>query len=55
MSDGKRTPSDVQIMSDAIGMPYWFWGLLCAAFSSSVLVGAVWLYMREPRARRLDT
>lgn len=52
MSGGKRVASDVQMMSDAIGMPYWFWGGVCAAFSAAVLVGALWLYLREPRARR---
>ncbi|HUQ05755.1 MAG TPA: M50 family metallopeptidase [Kofleriaceae bacterium] len=51
MSDGKRTASDVQMMSDALGMPYWFWGLTCAAFSAAVLLGALWLYMRQPRIR----
>ncbi len=49
MSDGKRVASDVQMMSDAIGMPYWFWGLTCAAFSAAVLALAAWLYVREPR------
>jgi hypothetical protein len=55
MSDGKRVASDSQAMADALGMTYWFWGLACAAFSAAVLVGAVWLYLREPRGRRLDT
>jgi hypothetical protein len=49
MTDGKRSPSDVQAMSDAIGMPYWFWGIVCAAFSAAVLLGALWLYVRTPR------
>jgi len=49
MSGGERTPSDVQIMADAIGMPYWFWGIACAGFSAAVLALAVWLYL--PRRR----
>ncbi len=49
MSDGKRVASDVQSMADALGMTYWFWGLVCAAFSAAVLAGAVWLYVREGR------
>lgn len=53
MSDGKRVASDVQMMADSIGMTYWFWGLVCAAFSAAVLVGALWLYMREPRRGRI--
>lgn len=52
MTGGKRAPSDVQIMSDSIGMPYWFWGVTCAAFSAAVLFAAAWLYVREPRGAR---
>jgi hypothetical protein len=51
MTSGKTSPSDVQIMSDSIGMPYWFWGITCAAFSAAVLLVAAWLYIREPRRR----
>lgn len=51
MSGGQTTPSDVQRMSDALGAPYWFWGLLCAAFSAAVLLVAAWLYVRTPRRR----
>jgi hypothetical protein len=51
MSDGKRAASDVQMMSDALGGPYWFWGIVCAAFSAAVLLGALWFYVRQPRAR----
>jgi hypothetical protein len=51
MSGGKRTASDVQHMADAVGMPYWFWGLVCAAFSAAVLAVAAWLYIRSPRVR----
>lgn len=53
MSDGKRVASDAQKMADALGMTYWFWGLVCAAFSAAVLVGALWLYMR-PSTRSAD-
>jgi Na+(H+)/acetate symporter ActP len=52
MSDGKPTASDVQHMADAIGGPYWFWGLVCAAFSAAVLLVAAWLYVKEPSRRR---
>ncbi|KAB2896963.1 MAG: hypothetical protein F9K40_13620 [Kofleriaceae bacterium] len=55
MSGGERVASDTQSMADALGMTYWFWGLVCAAFSAAVLVFAVWLYVRPPRAPRLDT
>lgn len=49
MSDGQRVASDAQRMADALGMTYWFWGLVCAAFSAGVLLFAVWLYVR-PRS-----
>jgi hypothetical protein len=38
--------SDVESMSQSLGMPYWFWGALCAAFSAAVLVAAAWIYFR---------
>jgi hypothetical protein len=31
-------PSDVASMSDALLLPYWFWGLLCGAISIAALV-----------------
>jgi len=32
-----RFPSDVQAMAQLLWLPYWFWGLLCGAFSIAVL------------------
>lgn len=49
MSGGKLTPSDVQIMSDSIGGPYWLWGIICGAFSLAVIVFGGWLYLRTTR------
>jgi Peptidase M50B-like len=49
MSGGKMTPSDVQIMSDSVGGPYWLWGILCGAFSVAVIVFGAWLYLRTPK------
>jgi hypothetical protein len=49
MSNGKRVASDVQIMSDAIGGPYWFWGILCGAFSIAVIAFGAWLYLRPTK------
>lgn len=49
MTDGKTTPSDVGIMADSLGGPYWMWGLVCAGFSAAVLIGAGWLYLRAPK------
>jgi hypothetical protein len=51
MSDGQRHASDTQHMAEAVGMTYWFWGLVCALFSAAVLALAGWLYIREPRRR----
>jgi hypothetical protein len=45
-------PSDVQQMANALVLPYWVWGILCAAFSAlSVLVGG-WHFLRGARPRR---
>lgn len=56
IQNGFSGPSDTQIMSDALGGPYWFWGILCAAFSAVVLLAGVWRYLRPsstPRRARL--
>jgi hypothetical protein len=37
-------PSDVAHMAEALGGPYWAWGLACGAFSVLVLVAGVWAF-----------
>lgn len=49
-SDGVM-PSDVAIMSKAIGMPYWFWGFVCGAFSVMVLALGGFLLLWKRRKR----
>jgi hypothetical protein len=39
-------PSDSQQMAQALALPYWFWGGLCAAFSGAVLIGGSWYFLR---------
>ncbi|MCX4240895.1 M50 family metallopeptidase [Paraliomyxa miuraensis] len=39
-------PSDVSLMANALGGPYWGWGLACGVFSVVVLVGGVWAFWR---------
>jgi hypothetical protein len=39
-------PSDVANMSDALFLPYWFWGAVCGAFSVLVLAVGGWLFLR---------
>ncbi|MFI5298524.1 MAG: M50 family metallopeptidase [Polyangiales bacterium] len=48
MADGAM-PSDVALMSDALWLPYWFWGALCGAFSVAVLGVGLWLFLRATR------
>jgi hypothetical protein len=43
-------PSDVAQMSEALLLPYWFWGLACGAISVAVLVFGVRYYWSGPRA-----
>jgi hypothetical protein len=33
-------------MPEALALPYWFWGGICAVFSAMVLVVGVWLFWR---------
>jgi hypothetical protein len=49
IQNGQYTPSDTQQMSQALFLPYWFWGIACAAFSALVLLGGLWLYVRPGR------
>jgi len=39
-------PSDVSKMAEALGGPYWLWGLACGAFSVLALVVGLWLFSR---------
>jgi hypothetical protein len=52
IQNGHRGPSDTQAMADAIGGPYWFWGVVCAAFSAAVLLAGLWRYIRSERRTR---
>ena len=45
-------PSDVAQMSNALFLPFWFWGALCGAISLAVLVFGLWLYLRPSRPVR---
>lgn len=49
IQNGQNNPSDTQQMSDALFLPYWFWGIACAAFSALVLLAGVWGYLRRDR------
>jgi hypothetical protein len=52
IQSGYKGPSDTEIMSMSLGLPYWFWGVVCAMFSVAVLLGGVWLYVRPARGAR---
>ncbi len=49
MASGPQ-PSDVANMSKQLFLPYWFWGVLCGAFSVLLLLLGVWLYLRPSRS-----
>jgi len=40
-------PSDVAVMSDALFLPYWFWGVACGALSVTLLVWGVRIFFRR--------
>lgn len=43
------SPSDVALMSQALFLPYWFWGVVCGAISVGVLVLGLMLFWRATR------
>jgi len=45
-------PSDVQQMSNVLGLPYWFWGFVCGAISLIVVAAGAWLLIRSQRRAR---
>jgi hypothetical protein len=40
------------VMSEALTLPYWFWGIVCAAFSALVLLGGLWLFIKPGKPGR---
>lgn len=56
-SAGPGLPSDSKQMEMALGLPYWFWGGLCAAFSLAMLGFGAFMLLRSPdgRPRRKKT
>ncbi|HET7505122.1 MAG TPA: M50 family metallopeptidase [Kofleriaceae bacterium] len=52
IQNGHRGPSDTQAMAEAIGLPFWFWGAVCGAFSALVLLAGLWMYIRPGRSGR---
>lgn len=52
IENGYRGPSDVQVMAESLGLPYFFWGIVCAAFSVAVLAVGLWLNLRSSRAAK---
>lgn len=55
IQNGQHNPSDTQQMADALLLPYWFWGIACAAFSALVLLAGLWAYVRPARPARAKT
>ena len=46
IQSGYAGPSDTEIMSQSLGLPYWFWGICCALLSAAVLLVGLKLYLR---------
>ena len=47
-------PSDVTAMAEALWLPYWFWGGLCAVLSVAALVSGGWAFLRLSSGVRRD-
>ena len=43
---GGEIPSDVEAISQALGLPYYFWGVVCGGLSLAVLWAGAWLFLR---------
>jgi hypothetical protein len=52
IQNGHEGPSDTQVMADALGLPYWFWGIACGGFSVLVLLVGLWHYLKPVRKAR---
>src|SRR5262249_10302145 len=39
-------PSDVSQIAQALGGPFWLWGIICGAVSVAVLWGGTWFFVR---------
>lgn len=48
-------PSDTEQMALALGLPYWFWGGLCAAFSAAVLLFGGYYFLRGAKKRAAES
>jgi len=46
---GGDAPSDVEVIAQALGLPYYFWGLVCGGLSLAVLAAGAWLFRRTTR------
>ena len=46
IQNGQHTPSDTQQMSQALFLPYWFWGAACGALSAVLLWAGARAYFR---------
>jgi hypothetical protein len=46
-----NTLSDVEFISRSIGLPYWFWGIVCGAFSVFVLFMGIRILLRKLEVR----
>ena len=44
--NGQTMNSDVSAISDALLLPYWFWGGLLTVFNLALLAGAYWIALR---------
>ena len=45
-TSGGELPSDVAQMSNALFLPYWFWGALCGAFSIAILAWGLLFFFK---------
>lgn len=52
-TDSGNHPSDVANMAEALWLPYWFWGGLCALLSVAALAAGCWVFLSLSGAEAL--
>lgn len=50
---GQLMPSDTKQMEMVLGLPYWFWGGLCALFSLLVLAAGAYYFLRGAQRAKI--
>ena len=51
-ANGNVMNSDSQAMANAMGLPYWFWGGVCAVVSAALLLVGAYYFLRADKSKK---